>query len=220
MHLPPPGLPAFSVVRPSVVASAQPLVPLSPPGSAAVHSVAGPPAAAPREARLVRSPPPEVPAVHSVARPRAAVPRRAVASSKTCAGRSVPAVGKQLHLASATPAVHQPSDARLSRKKSLARVPGCKCKHVVHPSVTPERMRVTRNLESLDYERIAVVSAPSKRSRVQHNAFVLDVFSRCGELSKALRRLNLATSEIEILRDSKFDISDRRVQLLMLRWIR
>ena len=78
-------------------------------------------------------------------------------------------------------------------------------------------MEVTRDFESLDHDNVATVSVSAKCCRVQPHGFVLELCSECGELSEALRCSNLATCEIEILRGSKLDISDRLVQLLVPR---
>ena len=82
-------------------------------------------------------------------------------------------------------------------------------------------MQVSRDLERLSAEqKSAVAVSKPHRCRVSNSAIFLEVFSGCGALSKALRRCKLESGELEILNGSQYDISNRDVQLLLLRWLR
>ena len=87
-------------------------------------------------------------------------------------------------------------------------------------SSPPERMRVYKDLEAITEERTSENPRIAIRSRVQNEAIFLELFSGSGNLSKALRRLRLDSSEVEILKDNRFDLSRRPVQLSVLRFIR
>ena len=81
-------------------------------------------------------------------------------------------------------------------------------------------MRVARDLESVTASSVPSLSSRTPRCRVQSNAIFLEIFSGCGALSKSIRQQKLESVEIEILKCANYDVSQRPVQELILKWIR